>query len=180
MPKMSIYVPDELWQHVQAHAPGVKPSTVIQEALQRYVARSSAPTPFGGEPLKISPEEVVKIRQRLADTWRTKYRAGFDAAVLLASCMPWEAFEQLQALNWDIALWINESKKRRVVTRSPFAEMSVQPVFAGESIVTYSPAEPFFDDIEKAVTSDYTHIKAYRDGFRDGFQQVWETIGEST
>src|SRR5664280_1391582 len=101
MAKLSVYVPDDLLAEAKRVDPEVRPSAILQDALRsRLVDRNSRPYAQLDDQLRREREEAQRlVIDRVADAWRTGYGAGVE----FTKALPWEAFEDFAALNWDLS-----------------------------------------------------------------------------
>lgn len=96
--KLSAYVPEPLWERVQARFPGSRPSQVAQVALRRLVERSRprfAPVPTAAE-----EQELRRRRARVTALRQRAYDEGYEAGLELGAGLHWPDLERLAAAGW--------------------------------------------------------------------------------
>jgi len=98
--KLSAYVPERLWERVQARFPGSRPSQVAQAALRRLVERSRprfAPAPGPGE-----ERGLLRRRARVSELRQRAYDDGYEAGLALGANLHWPDLERLAAAEWAV------------------------------------------------------------------------------
>lgn len=121
MPRLSIYVPDDLWRratelHREALAGAENgpdgsvasgPSHVLQLALERWLESAEAKPAYA----RLSPA-LEATRSKLLATALEKlaheYQAGYATGLELLDDLPWEAFLELRTRGWNLKSWIAE------------------------------------------------------------------------
>lgn len=166
MPKLSVYVQDDLWEQAKAVDPNLNASQVVQVALKRYALPTGVRLPFARERPTGARTQVEQIRQQLAVRARERYEYAYQMGLSLASQLPWEAIEQLAAVGWDLDAWVrNSNAKRRY--------------FVDGIGVGYEDPAPFHDLIANAITPEYTHESTFQAGFKDALQDVWGGVSSN-
>jgi hypothetical protein len=107
MPKLSVYVPDDLWERARAVRPA-NTSLIVQEALSLLVRTKSTEPAYSGE-APVGTEltrDFLKSQFSQQARWRFEegYRSGLD--YLQASQIPWKAFESFAEAGFDLRRWI--------------------------------------------------------------------------
>jgi hypothetical protein len=98
--KLSAYVPEELWERVQARFPGSRPSQVAQIALRRLVERSRPR--FVPPPPAEDERELLRRRARVAELRQRAYDEGYEAGLALCAGLHWSDLERLAAAGWTV------------------------------------------------------------------------------
>jgi hypothetical protein len=99
--KLSAYVPEQLWERVQARFPGTRPSQVAQIALRRLVERSRprfAPAPPAGD-----QRDLPRRRARVSELRQRAYDEGYEAGLAMCAGLHWADLERLAAADWAVA-----------------------------------------------------------------------------
>jgi hypothetical protein len=99
--KLSAYVPEQLWERVQARFPGSRPSRVAQIALRRLVERSRPR--FAPAPPAENQRELMRRRARLTGLRQRAYDEGYEAGLTLCAGLHWADLERLAAADWAVA-----------------------------------------------------------------------------
>lgn len=98
--KLSAYVPEQLWERVQARFPGTRPSQVTQAALRRLVERSRPR--FAGSPGPEDGADLLRRRARVSELRQRAYDEGYEAGLTLAAGLGWSDLERLAAADWAL------------------------------------------------------------------------------
>lgn len=166
MAKLSVYVPDELLAEARRADPEVRPSAILQDALRsRLVDRNSRPYAQLDDQLTREREEARRlVIDRVADAWRSGYAAGLE----FAQHLPWEAFEDLAALHWNLSAWREsfDDSDYRIIDPTPDEADHVLDfrllLQSGEMTMSIPT-----DD-------DGTPVGVIGEGFTDAIREVWE------
>lgn len=102
MPRMSIYLPDELAVRVKAE--GVNTSQVIQDALRRHLGPDSSPD--WAQPPDDAGSLLVERTTRLADLAGEDYRKGYRAALQRLDDIDLETLEDLASFKAGFGNWL--------------------------------------------------------------------------
>lgn len=106
MPKLSVYVPDELWEQARLSRPDLAPaSQLVQEALHRIVVQAAPAAADLDEPLE-------QIRRRMADEAAAQYERGYRAAVAVAEHLSWDDLVRLDSLKFNVERWAASYRQR--------------------------------------------------------------------
>jgi predicted transcriptional regulator len=87
MPKLSVYVPDELWARVKHDAAGsAKPknSQLVQTALERMVSEREAQTAGLRAGAVLDEARLATVVERLRDQAHQEFEEGYEAGLELA------------------------------------------------------------------------------------------------
>ncbi len=96
--KLSAYVPEQLWERVQARYPGVRPSHVAQVALRRLVERSRPR--FAEAQVGEEGADLLRRRARVSELRQRAYDEGYEAGLALGASLHWSDLERLAAAEW--------------------------------------------------------------------------------
>ena len=101
MPKISVYVPDDLWEQAAATQPGAGASQVVQAALRERVARIHARPAYAELPDEVKRERD-RVREVLASRKAEVYQDGYRLGLALSLELPGAAFSVLESFGWDL------------------------------------------------------------------------------
>lgn len=102
--KMTVYVPDDLWDEVRRASPAVKASELVQAGLRKLIEGRVAPD-FARERPEADPKELQQIRKRLLAEARESYEFGYREGMKRAKYLEWWLIERLASFKWDLARW---------------------------------------------------------------------------
>ena len=166
MPKLSVYVADELWEKACQVDPLANRSQLVQRGLERLLQdRSGGPTPVPeGAAAKIGALRDVFTAQA-----RAEYEAGYAGALEAAEAMPWYALEGLANTRFDTRRWIGQ------IQRSAASNAA-----HGEQVPKwlYSIAKTLGDLADPIGFDEYsfTPTRARIRGFGDALRAVWDAV----
>ena len=126
--KLSVSVPDELWEEARSIAADSESSSaVIQEGLRRWVMQTRG----GPRYATSAPEDVLgdlqEARERLAREARAEFGHGYAQGVQSARRLPWWAIEDLadrhgfRVREWAKA-WANAAVELDMTRSSPLSK----------------------------------------------------------
>jgi hypothetical protein len=101
MPRLSVYVPDDLWGRALDAGSTDSPSQVVQEALTEMVARrASRELPFART--EIDQERLAKIEAEKRAELEELFQAGLKAGLDIADSNSFEALDWLHRFDFDL------------------------------------------------------------------------------
>jgi post-segregation antitoxin (ccd killing protein) len=165
MPKLSISVPDELWDQARAAAPDLNPSQLVQNALRRYLTAAAQRPPFARVRPSASQADFEQVRQRMAGEARARYERGYQAGLSLTKDLSWGAVDLLANLNWDVNKWVRELE-----SRDPDGDLLWQLLGIEESDI---------DGIREYLAPSFERESAFRTGWADALRDVWNAVTEN-
>lgn len=98
MPKLSVYVPDNLWDQARGAAQGRNVSQLIQDGLRAFLAASGT-TVMSTPP--IEEARLAQVAAKKAAQARKGFEAGYGEGLDLAEEWPWEALDWLARVDFD-------------------------------------------------------------------------------
>jgi hypothetical protein len=102
--KLSVSVPDPLWESAHELRPDLNPSALVQEALGSWVrTRSATPYPVGRPPE--ADAGFAAARARMTATARAEFERGYLAAVTCAETLDWVYLHSLARDRFEVKSW---------------------------------------------------------------------------
>lgn len=99
MPKISVYIPEDLWERVKGVDPGAGGSQFIQETIREYVDRRQQ------KPYAVLDADLEAKRDAAAAKAQEKlgkeYRVGYEMGLELTDHLSWDLFATFAGLKWD-------------------------------------------------------------------------------
>ena len=166
MPKLSVYVSDELWEQARQVDPLANQSQLVQRGLGCLLKdRSSDPSPLP----EGADERIGALREVFAAQARAEYETGYTGALRAAEAIPWYALEDLANARFDTRRWI-ESIRKSAGAGAAYGEQS--PGWLGAIAKSLGIlADPIgFDEYS------FTPTRARIRGFGDALRAVWEAV----
>ena len=171
MAKMSVYVPDDLLAETKRTDPEIRLSGVLQDALRsRLLDRSARPYAALSDALLAEREEAQRlVIDRVAEAWR----AGYAVGLVFAKRLPWEAFENFDALYWNLPAWRRTFDEEAYENVSPTEEESEVGYMELEFEAVWEEAA---DDRRRLILDEDTGapVGVAGEGFTDAIRDVWE------
>jgi hypothetical protein len=153
MPKLSLYIPDDLWERARAVDPSLNQSQVAQRALQHWLETR----PTGESPAFERPADAVPVPeglvQRFAGEAREQYQAAYRAAFQLAERISWRSLDELASRGWDWASWLRHG---------------------GRDVLPALPA--FLREGDAEAASSRRRYTTSTQGVIDGLRDIWESV----
>jgi hypothetical protein len=153
MPKLSLYIPDDLWQQARTVDPSLNQSQVAQRALQHWIETR----PAAGAQAFVPPPDSVPVPEglvaRFASEAREQYQAAYRAAFQLAERISWRSLDELASRGWDWAAWLRHG---------------------GHEIVPALPA--WLREGEPDAAAGRRRNSTATQGLIDGLRDIWESV----
>jgi hypothetical protein len=107
VPKLSVYVTDDLWNRVKSVTPATT-SQIVQEALTLLVETKSAGPAYGAKPPLDTELARDYLRTQYSIQARQRFEQGYRNAVtyLQSSQVPWKDVESFADAEFDVRRWI--------------------------------------------------------------------------
>jgi hypothetical protein len=104
MPKVSLYLPDGLWEAAQRRK-DVNWSRVFQQSVKEalFPASGNARIPRIEQPDLDAKVDLVALRQRYAEERATLYRRGYEMGITAAQNMSYALMRYYEKIAWDPA-----------------------------------------------------------------------------
>ena len=177
--KMSIYVPDELWEAVrQARPEAPSPSQIVQDALSRLTHESQSQERV---PADVAPE-FEAARARFVREASTEFEHGYRAALAASADLDWSDVEILaEAFKFNVKEWAEawkESAERHDLAR------------AGVPVVLYpgdeKPDVKKVNALMKALgewatphgSEEWVPRQTYVKGFTQAMRTLWASVAK--
>ena len=107
MPKMSIYIPDDLWEQVRESAPDGNASQLVQRALKSLVVRQPR-TAYSQDPPAPAAASAKAITERLIEEAREEWARGYSAAIEWSTKHgTWDRLQLFAREGFNLDKWIS-------------------------------------------------------------------------
>ena len=168
--RLSVSVPEDLWERVEQLRPRMGPSEIVRLALEQMLDRSVPRFAPSREELSESPAYTATLR-RLESQARDAYISGFNAA--LQGVNEFElGYNELHGLarrNWDIAWLPLRNQSPLGDTKAGFDDLWVYAQTFEEFIDT-------LDELEKAPGAYYSS-PPFVAGRNEAFRMLMDQLG---
>jgi len=101
--KLSISVPEPLWEEARVFHPELNPSRLVQTALEA-MAHAERTSTLGERPAEVD-EAFAVARDRFIQQAHGRFQRGYAAAVELAAHVDWWVLESLARDKFDVQQW---------------------------------------------------------------------------
>ena len=166
--KLSVSVPEPLWDSARESRPDLNPSRLVQEALDSWVrTRSATPYPVGRPPEADARFDAA--RARLTATARAEFERGYVAAVKCAETLDWDHFQSLARGRFEVRTWAANIASAAVQADLGAIPREWAPAPATVSLLLEalgSIVAPFGDDM-------FTPSVPYVRGFAQAVRDLW-------
>lgn len=153
MPKVSVYLPDELYERARASDANV--SQLIQTALRQHLGQQTLRPAFASDTPADMGDAEEQLAQRLASEARQIYERGYRCGLEVAKQLHWDDIDLLAEAGWKVSKWFATLRFKHDGTY----EQSLAPVFDPE--ITGEPTLPTYDL-----------------GFVDALKGLWNSVRE--
>jgi hypothetical protein len=104
--KLSVSVPDELWERAQMSRPDLNNSRLVQEALDQ-LTRPASSAGFSLDRPATAEEGFAKAKEQFATLARAEFERGYQAAVDLAPSLGWWNLQRLAESHFYVKGWVS-------------------------------------------------------------------------
>jgi hypothetical protein len=157
--KLSIYVPDELWESTNQRLGGKdkNPSQVVQEALQRQLSEDDARTTLLAEGISVDPERFHAVRTKLLEGARAEFERGYTAGVEFAEGL---SFDQL-------------------AEAADFHDFDLEEMFGNMSLEG-EPWDHWFETYENETSEGFEgRYPVFRQGVSRALRDLWVSLRDA-
>lgn len=169
--KMSVYVPDDLWEIVQQAEPDLKLSAFVQQSLRERMARRTY-RPYARLEADVGAMRAA-AREAIASRQRDAYGAGYRIGLLAAEQLPWQAHHVFEEHGYDL-----DALARHLETED------YEPVTHRDEWGGYIDLKGIvgiaLDEVGPVPLTDGLPVGLVREGFIDGIRDVWEGTSRAT
>jgi post-segregation antitoxin (ccd killing protein) len=165
--KLSVSVPDDLWETARARRPDLNPSHLIQEALESWQRQSPGTTSAVERPAAVEAQ-FIRARDRLAGQMREESDNGYRAALQLAEVTQWRVIAFLAEDRFDVKTWaktfVKVAEKANAKADDPLVLAMVRAV--GNLVPGYG-------------VDTFTPTPIYLQGFVSAMRELWDAASAS-
>lgn len=166
MPKLSVSVPDSVWQDAKESTPNAGASQLVQEALREFVDRRES------RPYAVLSPELVAARASAVEQSLAKraaaYQAGYAIGLKFAESLTWELFTLLEQVQWKLPVFHEETEE------DEYLRADAAP---GEPDQRFRFEDAWHDARESAAPGAYVNAEGpagvIREGFLRALKDVW-------
>lgn len=173
--KLSVSVPDDLWEESRAKRPDLNPSHLVQEALEGWT-RSRATPAFSQDRPDDAETAFALARERLAGQARGEFERGYRAALAAAETLDLWVIESLAKQHFDVVPWAKGFARSAVevdIGNTP-KEWGPNPEIIGALLKALGNLiSPWGDDA-------FGPNAPYLRGFAQAMRDLWEESVEGT
>jgi hypothetical protein len=101
--KLSVSVPDQLWESARSKGADLSPSRLVQRALELWAGRDDAG--FSLDPPSEASDLLDSAVARFAELARDEFERGYLAGVTLAPHLDWWDLQDLHDRRFDVQVW---------------------------------------------------------------------------
>lgn len=101
--KLSISVPEQLWEEARTYHPELNPSHLVQTALEA-MAHAGRTSTLADRPAEVD-EAFATARDRFIQQAHERFKRGYAAAVEMASHVEWLVLESIARDDFDMKKW---------------------------------------------------------------------------
>lgn len=174
MPKLSVYVPDSLFEQARSLDTQANTSRLVQRALQRLVAEGEERPLYAGARPARADKQLAHLREKLATEARADYERGYSDALTAAESLPWWALEGLADNNFDLPRWCDgwfNAEQHRI-----------DAAVSGRQLVEGDKGPAWVTEIGHYLgrlinpIDDWTPGRSYLRGFSDALRDAWDSV----
>jgi hypothetical protein len=170
MPKLSISIPDDLWDEAKSLADeGTPSSQVVQAALGEWVAQRRR----GGALQEFEPDKrrLLEIAATLGSSYELEFRRGYDDGLRIAEWVGFDAVsEYIRNRDWQMVLEMAPSKEH--VREDGSVEWRVHAPVVDE--LGFDDA--FWEWVGVDADEGVPAREVYADGADRAFRDLWDAL----
>ena len=172
--KLSVSVPDGLWEEARAVRPDLNPSGIVQAALEAWHSERSPAFPH--DPPADVGEAFSQARDRLAAHARQEFERGYRAGVVVAPEIEWWVLEALATQHFSVRLWAENLALVAQAERAGEVPEGTGPSQASLMCLreALGPALPWADDEDLVPNPSAPYLRGFSAAMRD----LWEAAFE--
>ena len=167
MPKLSVYVPDELWNAVRETIPSENASQLVQSGLRALVGSTEElPASFTAALSRPHPA-LEAVRVRLLDEALEGFRLGYEIGMeRLATGLPWQMLDRMSEYDFDLLRLSEDGAADRI--DAPAGE------HAWEGWGDWAWTQLDIGEAERGYSPRFG--KTFHLGIRLALRDVWEAV----
>lgn len=183
--KLSVSVPDDLWDQAKALGGDAQSSHLIQQALRRYVEDGgSKPAYSTSAPADIA-DALQTVQKRFAEEAREEFERGYRAAVTAFPKLQWSDIEFLaNTFRFDVKRWARNYRDIAEDVELRKGEMTPGYVshYPPDVDVNVETVKALMEAIGGWVApfdmAEWSPRPTYARGFTQAMRDLWRTINE--
>lgn len=171
--KLSVSVPDDLWEHAQTQRPDLNPSHLVQAALEAWIRPADA-AGFSLARPQDAEAGFEAARRKLAERARSEFEDGYRAAVELAGALDWWYVQRLAKSNFAVLGWSSSLAESRVaedIGNVPKGWGTETEVIGGLLKALGGHISPWGDDMPMRTIP-------FLRGFAQAFRDLWTQVND--
>lgn len=175
VPKMSVYVSDELWDKARLASGERVTSRLIQRALELLVERESAGRTYKESRPAGSEATLALLRDIYSDQARIHQERGYQAGLnyLNANRVPWGVFQDLADADFDLNRWLQPWINGFT---DGIGTKGWKPPSMPDWFVSLSQ-NSYLGDFANPIGGDgFTPDRTYLRGFERAMRDVWRSV----
>ena len=173
--KMSVSIPDELWEDARSKRPDLNQSRLVQEALEAFRASRTSPGFSTERPADARPA-FEKARDLLVADARKQFEDGYRAALEAAPDLEWWCLEKLAKGHFDVRRWTEDLGQLRETAELgaiPWVWAPSDKVFGALIRSLGALPEP---DVSELFMPQWPYLRGYAVAMRDLWTEVVEGL----
>lgn len=172
--KLSVSVPDQLWEQAQA-ADGRNPSQLVQEALRRLVEETDAAPAYAPEPPDEYKQAIASVADRLSKEAGAEFLLGYQAAANATKELPWFLVEQLaEHFAFNVTRWANNW--RDWVEMAVLGKLPPDDADPPDVVVTGALRTALGTHASPYDKTGFTPSATYLKGFERAMRDLWALV----
>ncbi len=154
--KLSVSIPDDLWEAARKRAGDKNSSQIIQEALRRLLEeRNVIRSNLAGQEKLVSDERFAEALDAVRAAYQAEYRRGYEAGIECVRRFGFQALQEARQCDFDLDAateWLG------------MPEMLIVPTAGAD--------RSWFDDFEAVVTRN----EVFGEGAARAFEDLWNAL----
>ena len=182
MPKLSISIPDALWNRVlEQEGQEIRPSQLMQNVLRFYLDGTHAPEGFRPQAAG-DPKRLRAVLDSLKVSYQERWQAGYEDGLTFVEKIGYTFFQTL-GRSGKLRLHEDMLDGHPNLASEVWSHETAIEKLAAEEFAHYQDNRWCGRFLFRAVGSQYVDDRgdpAYRDGAEQALQDVWEALQSET
>ncbi len=173
--KLSVSIPDDLWDEARALGKDLNPSHLVQEGLRRWVEEAARKPGFSVDRPEDIEADFETARARFAEEARAEFERAYRKAVQVAAKLPWREIEFLaEHYKFNVERWAKATRESALMAM----EGRIPKEWAPKDETVRAMIDGLGGLAHPVGDEMWQPSPTYLKGFTQGMRDLWTTVME--